>query len=342
MTLDVKGSVVVQEMLALATEPQRKMIMGQLAENMVMLSVHTNGCRVIQKALEIGDLDDRLLLAYSIPTKKYVECCLDVNANHVMQKLIELLPSQYLQPICDALTLPFTNTVARLSIHCYGCRVVQRILSRCDIAQKGKILDFVVSNVCEMITDQFGNYVVQHALDFGRDSDREKIIVSIAARDIMMLSCNKFASNVVEKAVRLQCECTGVLVDALVDETRDVNDLVNVMRDRYGNYVVRAFLELSSVKYPGVNVIRRVIKDNSNILRKYTYGWHLIERLEKTSNKSVSPTSNHHHHHHQSHGMQNNYYASEEYMRRDSCASTASPSAFTSTNSPLSNRHTMA
>ena len=285
MSLDAKGSATVQDLLSIAQSiNDRVPIVSSLCRNAYNLAVHANGCRVFQKALEVGSLEERLALSASIPPGKVLDCCLDVNANHVMQKFIEVLPSSFAEFIVEAIATPFSNTIARLSLHCYGCRVVQRIISRCNIEQKERVLDGVIAAVGEMITDQFGNYVIQHAIEFGREVDRERIMLCISQRDLVLLSCNKFASNVVEKAVRIQSSSSKLLVSALC--SLSPQQTLEIMRDRYGNYVIRAFLELPTHKFPELHAVKEIVHQHSTTLKKYTYGWHLVEKLHKTRSGS--------------------------------------------------------
>lgn len=53
-----------------------------------------------------------------------MKCIKDQNGNHVIQKVIEQVPSHLTQFIIDT----FTNKVLSLATHPYGCRVIQRIL----------------------------------------------------------------------------------------------------------------------------------------------------------------------------------------------------------------------
>ena len=281
MSLDSRGAITVQELLSSASLEGRIQMVGQLSRAVLPLSQHAHGCRVIQKVLEIGTLEERLALAAALPLSRIVDCCVDVNANHVMQKFVEVLPSNFVDFIIEAVSSPFT--ISRLSVHCYGCRVVQRILARCLPAQTEKVLEGIVSSVGEMVSDQFGNYVVQHALDFGRENDKLRIIRTLISRDLVLLSCNKFASNVVEKAARMGDASTGVLVDALVAMSQD--QTLEIMRDRFGNYVIRAFLELPLTRYPQLAAVRELVRANSSTLKKFTYGWHLVEKLQKGGDK---------------------------------------------------------
>lgn len=70
-----------------------------------------------------------------------------------------------------------------------------------------------------MIQDQYGNYVIQHILERGKDQDKTKIMKKISGR-ILSLSKHKFASNVVEK-----CFEYGTEVDkqSFIDEITEAS-----------------------------------------------------------------------------------------------------------------------
>ena len=62
-----------------------------------------------------------------------------------------------------------------LSTHPYGCRVIQRILEHCTPDQISPLLQEMHQNTEQIIQDQYGNYVVQHVLDHGKQEDKAKI-----------------------------------------------------------------------------------------------------------------------------------------------------------------------
>eukprot|EP00970_Alexandrium_tamarense_P019631 scaffold14297_cov752-Alexandrium_tamarense.AAC.1 len=66
-----------------------------------------------------------------------------------------------------------------LSRHTYGCRVVQRMVENCVEPQKSRILDSIIACRKQLIEDQYGNYVIQRCLQYGRPSDRDAIFESI-------------------------------------------------------------------------------------------------------------------------------------------------------------------
>ncbi len=115
---DVFGNYVIQKILEHSRGTKRKDFIMQMRGNINSLALHMYGCRVVQKSLEIVDQQDAVLIfteiKHSVP--QFIE---DQNGNHVIQKLIERLPREYLREILEI----FTKKSIRYAKHQYGCRV---------------------------------------------------------------------------------------------------------------------------------------------------------------------------------------------------------------------------
>ena len=48
--------------------------------------------------------------------------------------------------------------------------------------------------------DAYGNYVIQHVIEHGSEQNKE-IVVNSIAMNLLMMSKQKFSSNVIEKAL---------------------------------------------------------------------------------------------------------------------------------------------
>jgi mRNA-binding protein PUF3 len=94
-----------------------------------------------------------------------------------------------------------------------------------------------------LITDQYGNYVIQHVIQHGKNEDRSKII-HIVAGQVVTLSKHKFASNVVEKCIEFGSseERLSIRQEMSAVSGDGVTGMQLMMKDQYGNYVIRKFL----------------------------------------------------------------------------------------------------
>jgi hypothetical protein len=62
------------------------------------------------------------------------------------------------------------------------------------------LLDELHRCTAQLVQDQYGNYVIQHILERGREADKSMVVSKIRGQ-VLQLSKHKFASNVVEKCV---------------------------------------------------------------------------------------------------------------------------------------------
>lgn len=207
---DVFGNYVVQKLLDFGTPDVKAAIRDTLRGEMVQLSFQMYGCRVVQKALE-GLLDEDLPDLLSEFQHNVLSCIHDQNGNHVIQKCIEVVcmrlkhshpDSPIVDEHIDFIIRDVLVNAPALSCHPYGCRVLQRILEHCNEDRKYLILDEVMKSHRKLLDDQYGNYVIQHVLQFGRDVDRDSILEIILESGLLGLSRQKFASNVVEKLLK--------------------------------------------------------------------------------------------------------------------------------------------
>eukprot|EP00397_Hematodinium_sp_SG-2012_P007940 GEMP01007991.1.p1 GENE.GEMP01007991.1~~GEMP01007991.1.p1 ORF type:complete len:592 (+),score=142.73 GEMP01007991.1:167-1942(+) len=280
LTTDVFGNYVVQKMFEYGSPSQRRNLAEQLVGDVLKQSLHMYGCRVIQKALESVSVEQQMLLVGELQGH-VIQCVEDQNGNHVIQKCIERMPPEKIQFIVDA----FKGCVQRMACHCYGCRVLQRLIEHCTPPQQvAPILDEIARCIPQLSQDQYGNYVVQHMLEHGRSHDR-RLILEVVRTQILMLSCHKFASNVVEKAILCSSfDERAPLLHAIVGEPTDVNPaLLTMMRDRYGNYIVQRLLELAQDSQREMLLWR--LKDQVHVLKKFTYGKHIVQALEERESR---------------------------------------------------------
>ncbi|KAJ8760314.1 hypothetical protein K2173_011867 [Erythroxylum novogranatense] len=271
---DVFGNYVIQKFFEHGSTSQIRELADQLTGHVLTLSLQMYGCRVIQKAIEIVELDQQTKMVKELDGH-IMRCVRDQNGNHVIQKCIECVPEDFRQFIVST----FYDQVVTLSTHPYGCRVIQRVLEHCHDAKTQKIMmDEILQSVCMLAQDQYGNYVVQHVLEHGKPHERSAIITKLCGQ-IVQMSQQKFASNVIEKCLTFG---TPTERQTLVDEMLGTNEnepLQVMMKDQFANYVVQKVLETCDDQQ--LEIILNRIKVHLNALKKYTYGKHIVARVEK-------------------------------------------------------------
>ncbi|MBA0853938.1 hypothetical protein Goshw_024166 [Gossypium schwendimanii] len=272
---DVFGNYVIQKFFEHGLPSQRRELAGKLFGHVLTLGLQMYGCRVIQKAIEVVDLDQKIKMVQELDGS-VMRCVRDQNGNHVIQKCIECVPEENIQFIVTT----FFDQVVTLSAHPYGCRVIQRILEHCkDPKTQSKVMDEILGSVSMLAQDQYGNYVVQHVLEHGKPHERSIIIKELAGK-IVQMSQQKFASNVVEKCLTFGGPSERqLLVNEMLGSTDENEPLQAMMKDQFANYVVQKVLETCDDQQRELILSR--IKVHLNALKKYTYGKHIVARVEK-------------------------------------------------------------
>nr|AQX83029.1 pumilio [Oscarella lobularis] len=269
---DVFGNYVVQKFFEYGTLEQKDALGERIKGRVLSLALQMYGCRVIQKALESITKEQQVRRAL-LSLGHVLKCVKDQNGNHVVQKCIECVDPVALQFVINA----FRSQVYSLSTHPYGCRVIQRILEHCTPQQTSPILEELHESIDRLVIDQYGNYVVQHVLEHGQPEDKSNIILRIKGK-VLLLSQHKFARNVVEKCV---VNANRPERSVLIDEVINCMDraLYTMMKDQYANYVVQKMLEMAEPNQRRLLVHK--IKPHVAALRKYTYGKHILAKVEK-------------------------------------------------------------
>ncbi|KAM7079580.1 pumilio homolog 2 isoform 4-T6 [Molossus nigricans] len=274
---DVFGNYVIQKFFEFGSLDQKLALATRIRGHVLPLALQMYGCRVIQKALESISSDQQVISEMVKELDGHVlKCVKDQNGNHVVQKCIECVQPQSLQFIIDA----FKGQVFVLSTHPYGCRVIQRILEHCTAEQTLPVSEELHQHTEQLVQDQYGNYVIQHVLEHGRPEDKSKIVSEIRGK-VLALSQHKFASNVVEKCVTHASRAERAL---LIDEVCCQNDgphsaLYTMMKDQYANYVIQKMIDMAEPAQR--KIIMHKIRPHITTLRKYTYGKHILAKLEK-------------------------------------------------------------
>lgn len=272
---DVFGNYVIQKFFEHGTPSQIRELADKLTGHVLTLSLQMYGCRVIQKAIEVVDLDQQKKMVVELDGH-IMRCVRDQNGNHVIQKCIECIPEDAIQFIIST----FYDQVVTLSTHPYGCRVIQRVLEHCNDAKTQRlVMDEIMQSVCMLAQDQYGNYVVQHVLEHGKPHERTAIISKLTGK-IVQMSQQKFASNVIEKCLAFgDTTERRNMVNEMLGSTDDNEPLQVMMKDQFANYVVQKVLETCDDQQ--LEVILSRIKNHLNALKKYTYGKHIVARVEK-------------------------------------------------------------
>lgn len=209
------------------------------------LSRDSKGSRQVQEAIDNASNDDeRAAIAHQLAGHVWqaLECR---NANYVLQKLITSLRPQASQFVIDEILQRGPGSGAYVARHQFGCRVVERLLEHCTPEQVSPLVEDLLDFGSQLCTDSFGNFVVQHVLEFGSDDHKHRMSC-IVAEQIASIPGNYHGCSVVSAALTHSLADDKILVARSVLGRRGF--LVCMARQRHGHDAVMGLLNLVNTR----------------------------------------------------------------------------------------------
>lgn len=250
-------------------------ILEMLQGNVLVLALSKHGCRVVQKALEVTDslTRDRLFAELE---PHVVELCDSPHGNHVLAKLVEMMPTVRLKPVIEQLQAQGPANVAR---HRFGCRVLERLLEHCTEVDIGELIDQIVEKSEMLCRHLYGNFVVQHLLEQG-SATRRKCILNQLLPLLPYLAMHRTASHVVQRALaHSDQDDLNLLIDALLCG-QSPNSFIDVARSRYGSFVICQLIELRIRSPSYFHVVYETMTKNVEELVQTDFGRRVAENFK--------------------------------------------------------------
>lgn len=238
---DPFGNYLCQKLLENCNDEQRTVLIRNCMSQMTSIALNQHGTRALQKMIEYVSTPDQTKLIIEAMRFDVVQLIQDLNGNHVIQKCLNHLSSLDAQFIFDAVG---KNCII-VGTHRHGCCVLQRCVDHASGLQKGELVRQISQNALNLVQDPFGNYVVQYILDLSEPSFTQPLCHNFLG-NVVLLSKQKFSSNVIEKAIRCANEETRRL---LIQEIVPQSELEKLLRDSFANYVVQTAFDYADEEH---------------------------------------------------------------------------------------------
>ncbi|CCW64479.1 unnamed protein product [Phytomonas sp. EM1] len=208
------------------------------------IAIDNNGCHLLRAVVEqcsagqvtalIGCLNETLILNM---------CTVSQYTRRTIQSLFQthLQNGVDLQSVLTVLS----RNASYLAATQQGCISLMRVYEVCDDARKALIMELLLPSLAYIALDPYGNYVVQCAIEHSNKMVAAQYVVNYFEGHLLCMSCDKYASNVVEKVIRFCGDVPAVrrmLLDELVYNPASLQEMVF---DGFGNFVVQSLIESS-------------------------------------------------------------------------------------------------
>ena len=132
----------------------------------------------------------------------------DSNSSHIIIKYVNVIKYPYNIPLFDSVCVNFLP----LCKDKHGCCVIQKCIEAGNESQKEKLFSLSNSHCEELISDQFGNYVIQYVVLLNTDIIN-KYVVNVIMNNLLILCKEKYASNVIEKFLYNKSSYSKIVID---------------------------------------------------------------------------------------------------------------------------------
>ncbi|XP_028772600.1 pumilio homolog 12-like [Neltuma alba] len=274
LMLDPFGNYVFQKMLEVCTEEQRTEIILMVTKakfQLVNISLNMHGTRAVQKLLEHVTTRNQRAIIMSALTPGVVALTKDINGHHVVLHCLKQLSVEENRHLLNEVA----NRCFEIATDKSGCCVLQQCVNHAEGAIKDHLVYEIVQHVLKLAKDCYGNYVVQHLISLRIAAVTESMLIRLQG-SFVSLSCNKYASNVVEKFLLEAGEkySTPIILELLQDRYASM-----LLVDPFGNYVIRSALVVSKGHIRDALLV--LIERNSSKMRTNLYGKKLLARFDR-------------------------------------------------------------
>ena len=211
--LDINGSHILIKLIEINSPTATKVIYGEIAENIVLISVHKHGCCVLQKCIERAAPKEQHQL-FSLLLYHCKELIIDQCGNYIIQFMITLNIEEINLNVAEQLS----DDIENYSKQKYSSNVVEKCLE-CGTDQIcDKIIKALLAAECivSLLLDKFGNYVVQKALQRA-DQETQQNILNLIAPHLQKLKNYPFGMKLYSKLI-ITYSYLSMLILGKVDE----------------------------------------------------------------------------------------------------------------------------
>ena len=222
------SNYLVKKIFQYLTEDMMLELIQSLIPVIDQIGTNQYGTRVIQDLIDFLKTEKTFLSFVNIIIPHAKSLIIDLNGSHIIYKLI-LTKNKGVKAIENIICMH----VKDIAITRKGCSFLKRYFDFEDENDLIKIKHSILQNLKEIITDQYGNYVIQSILTKEGSPIVKDFIIEIN-KNLIFYSNNKFSSNALEK-----CFENESLKNIVLDQLLNKDIFEKIILDKFGNYVVQ-------------------------------------------------------------------------------------------------------
>ena len=269
---DPFGNYLTQKIITNLTEEQNFEFIKQISLSIYEIACNPHGTRVLQTLIEKLTNEQLKEYFFELIHPRVIQLLKNVNGTYIIQKFV----SKYMNDYGKRINQVIIEHSAELCTNRHGCCVIQKYIETNDPSMLPELIEKLIENSLPLIVDQFGNYVIQTILLINNNIYGNKLVEKILPQ-IVYYSKHKYSSNVVEKCFD---HCDNEYKKKLMSSVQQKDNLVNLILDEHGNYIVQKVLSLENSN--GQISMLEIIKESFDKLKDLPYGGKIISRIMAT------------------------------------------------------------
>ncbi|XVF65235.1 hypothetical protein PTKIN_Ptkin09bG0231100 [Pterospermum kingtungense] len=230
------GRYLFKNLIESEDENQLRMIMEKLTASggyiFYAVSIDRYGSCSIKRLIKVLEKSPLVTEVVKAVCNKFWELMTHPTGQFVIMECLDVVDSQknellYIEAISNSL---------KLATHERGCISLNSLITRIKGPRRDQLLNLICDHAAYLAHDPSGNFVVQCVLGLQNPATTDKICSKLRGHYVK-LSMQKGGSHVVERCLR----SSGM--GHVVGEFLRSNQLVQIAKDQYGNYVVQTALK---------------------------------------------------------------------------------------------------
>ena len=241
LMIDVYGNYLCQTLFHTCSAEQRLELLIAMKGSFVNIAFHSRGTHALQNLIAMTNLKEEEEIYHEEFSGKILLMIRDVNASHVLQKLLTSLRSRYF------IIREIIGHVKELALDKLGVCVLKKCCN------DPEIMNEILGDLIVLMQHPYGNYEVQSILEIWKEEVGYEFNSAIQGR-VAQLCLQKYASNVIEKALVIE-----VVRDSIIRELLTYEKIKELVCNQYGCYVLRT-LSLNCEKSDKEKILPEVKK----------------------------------------------------------------------------------
>ncbi len=272
LILDIYANYFCLKIFYFLNNKDRLLFLTNISDNFDDLCINKISTYPIQCIIEKLNTDEEFDLVFNSIKNNLMKLCLDIYGTHVIEKI--LTSFNYEKHIIHISNFILDNFISLVNNSNGLCIVKKEIIieyKRKNGDNFKKLKQLLIDNSLLLIQNPFGNYALQLAID-NWDLEDIKEIVNTFKGKIILLSIQKYSSNVIERCIEKNEQ---FLTSFIYEISIDNKSFGILLKNNYGNYVIQTALKASrknkNIQMMIINLINRnfILLNDKKLVNKW-------------------------------------------------------------------------